>query len=117
MAKKIYVGGLPYSTSEDELRELFAAHGDVVSVQIKSDRETGRSRGFGFVEMSNDEEAQAAITALHGYKMEGRDLTVNEAKPMEERPRGNFGGGSRGGFGGGSNGGHGGGDFNRGSRY
>ena len=93
---KIYVGNLSFNTSESALQELFAAHGTVTSAALVMDRETGRPRGFGFVEMSSDSEAQAAMTALNGKPVDGRDLTVNEAKPRE-----NSGGGSRGGFGGG----------------
>jgi RNA recognition motif-containing protein len=92
---KLYVGNLSFNTSEAQLRELFAAHGDVASATIVMDRETGRPRGFGFVEFPNDEQARAAMTALSGKNVDGRDLTVNEAKPREG------GGGSRGGFGGG----------------
>ncbi len=96
MAKKIYVGNLPHSTSEGELTDLFAAHGTVQSAQIIIDRDTGRSKGFAFVEMSQDDEAQAAIAALNGKDFGGRPLTVNEARPREERPAG---GGFRGGAG------------------
>ncbi|HEX2971103.1 MAG TPA: RNA-binding protein [Tepidisphaeraceae bacterium] len=101
MGKRLYVGNLSYSVTSSDLEKLFAAHGTVQSAEVLSDRETGRSKGFGFVEMSTDEEAQAAITALHGQQNEGRTLTVNEARPREERSggRGGFGGG-RGGFGG-----------------
>ena len=97
MGAKIYVGGLPYSTTEQELSDLFAAHGAVASVRIITDKFTGQSRGFGFVEMSSDGEAQAAITALNGTQFGGRTLTVNEARLQEPRS----GGGGRGGFGGG----------------
>src|SRR5215813_3865792 len=83
MGSKIYVGGLPYSATEQQLSDLFAAHGSVASARIITDKFTGQSRGFGFVEMSADAEAQAAITALNGSEMGGRTLTVNEAKPME----------------------------------
>ncbi len=101
MAKKLYVGGLPYSTTEDELREAFSQAGSVESASIIMDRMTGRSKGFGFVEMSSDEEAQKGIDLWNGKDFGGRTLTVNEARPMEERPRNNFrGGGDRGGFGG-----------------
>ena len=93
---KIYVGGLPYSATEQQLSELFGAHGTVASARIIADKFTGQSRGFGFVEMSSDSEAKAAITALNGSDMGGRTLTVNEAKPMEQRS-----GGGGGGFGGG----------------
>jgi len=97
MGSKIYVGGLPYSATEQQLRDIFAAHGAVASARIITDKFTGQSRGFGFVEMSSDAEAQAAITALNGSEMGGRTLTVNEARPQEPRT----GGGGRGGFGGG----------------
>ena len=119
MAKKLYVGGLPYSTSEDELRDAFAQAGAVDSAVIIMDRMTGRSKGFGFVEMSADEDAQKAIDMWNGKDFGGRTLTVNEARPMEERPRtggngggGNFrgGGNDRGGYRGGNDrGGNGGG--------
>ncbi len=99
MGSKIYVGGLPYSATEQQLSDLFAAHGAVASARIITDKFTGQSRGFGFVEMSSDAEAQAAITALNGSEMCGRTLTVNEARPQEPRTGG--GGGGRGGFGGG----------------
>ena len=98
MGSKIYVGGLPYSATEQQLSDLFAAHGSVASARIITDKFTGQSRGFGFVEMSADAEAQAAITALNGSVMGGRTLTVNEARPQEPRTGG---GGGRGGFGGG----------------
>jgi RNA recognition motif-containing protein len=108
---KIYVGNLSFNTSESQLRDLFAAHGNVTSASLVMDRDTGRPRGFGFVEMSNDSEAQAAMAALNGKPLDGRDLTVNEAKPRE----GGGGGGGRGGFGGGgSRGGGGGGGGGRG---
>jgi len=103
---KLYVGNLSFSTSEAQLRELFSAHGEVTSATLVMDRETGRPRGFGFVEFSNDEHARAAMAALGGKNVDGRDLTVNEAKPRE-----GGGGGGRGGFGGGgSRGGFGDGD-------
>ena len=98
MAKKIYVGNLPHSTSDNELQNHFATFGEVVSAQVIVDRDTGRSKGFGFVEMADDEAAQAAINALNGQEFGGRPLTVNEARPREERPRGSFGGGGGGGF-------------------
>jgi RNA recognition motif-containing protein len=101
MGSKIYVGGLPYSATEQQLSDLFAAHGAVASARIITDKFTGQSRGFGFVEMSSDSEAQAAITALNGSEMGGRTLTVNEARPQEPRTGGGGGGGGRGGFGGG----------------
>ena len=100
MGSKIYVGGLPYSTTEQELSDLFAAHGAVQSAKIITDKFTGKSRGFGFVEMATAEEAQKAITALHETQMGGRTLTVNEARPQEPRS----GGGGRGGFGAGGGG-------------
>ena len=95
MGSKLYVGGLPYSTSEAELEGLFTPHGTVASVRIITDKFTGQSRGFGFVEMSTEEEASAAITALNGTELGGRTLTVNEARPQEARPA--RGGGGRGG--------------------
>ena len=95
MGSKLYVGGLPYSATEQQLSDLFGAHGAVASARIITDKFTGQSRGFGFVEMSSDSEAKAAITALHGTDMGGRTLTVNEAKPQEPRS------GGGGGFGGG----------------
>ena len=100
MGSKIYVGGLPYAATEQQLSDLFAQHGAVASARVITDKFTGQSRGFGFVEMSSDEEAQKAIAALNGTQMDGRTLTVNEAKPME--PRSGGGGGGRGGFGGGA---------------
>lgn len=109
MAKKLYVGGLPYSTTEDALRDAFSKAGKVESATIIMDKMTGRSKGFGFVEMSNDEEAQAAIEMWNGKEFDGRNLTVNEARPMEPRaPRtGGAGGGfNRGGSGGGFSGGN-----------
>ncbi len=105
MATKLYVGKLPYATTEDELRALFAPHGTVVSVAIIMDRDTNQSKGFGFVEMEKDEEAQAAIKALDGSEVGGRNILVNVARPKEERPAGGgFGGGYQGNRGG-SNGG------------
>jgi RNA recognition motif-containing protein len=107
MGKKLYVGNLSYDVDSSALEQLFAAHGTVQSAQIITDRDTGRSKGFGFVEMGSDAEAQAAISALNGQENGGRALTVNEAKPREERPRGGGGGGGggRGGYGGGGGGG------------
>jgi RNA recognition motif-containing protein len=98
MGSKIYVGGLPFAATESQLTTLFAAHGTVESARVISDKFTGQSRGFGFVEMSTSEEAQAAISALNGTQMDGRSLTVNEAKPQEPRSGGGnrFGGGGRG---------------------
>ena len=106
MAKRIYVGGLPYSATEEDLENLFSSHGTVRDASIISDRYTGQAKGFGFVEMDNDEDAERAIAALNGTQMGGRSLTVNEAKPREERPRG---GGGYGGGNEGSGGGYGGG--------
>src|SRR5262245_26430449 len=103
---KIYVGNLSFNTSEARLRELFEQHGQVASASLVMDRDTGRPRGFGFVEMNNDAEAKAAMAALNGQNVDGRDLTVNEARPREDR--GGGGGGGRGGFGGGRGGGGGG---------
>lgn len=98
MGSKLYVGNLPFSINEQSLNELFADHGSVASARIITDRETGRSKGFGFVEMSNDDEAQAAIEKLNGQEFQGRKLVVNEARPQEPRPpRGGHGGGNRGG--------------------
>jgi RNA recognition motif-containing protein len=109
MATKLYVGGLPYSTQEDALKELFAQAGSVVSAVIIMDKMSGRSKGFGFVEMANDEEAQKAVSMFNDQEFEGRKLTVNEARPMEARPprtggNGGYGGGN-GGYGGGNRGG------------
>ena len=109
MGKKLYVGNLSYGVDSSALEELFSQHGQVVSAQVISDRETGRSKGFGFVEMGSDAEATAAIAAMNGQQHDGRALTVNEAKPREERPRGGGGGGGYGGGGGGGRGGGGGG--------
>src|ERR1700732_4323069 len=100
MAKNIYVGNLVWDCTADDLLALFQEHGAVARAQVITDRETGRSRGFGFVEMDNDAEAQKAIEALNGTDYKGRPLTVNEAKPREDRG-GYGGGGSRGGYGGG----------------
>lgn len=102
MGSKLFVGGLPYAATEQELTELFSQHGAVSSAQIVTDRFTGQSRGFGFVEMSSPSEAQTAINALNGSQFGGRSLTVNEAKPREARSDG--GGRSGGGFGGGGGG-------------
>lgn len=98
---KLYVGNLSFSTTENELREIFSAHGDVSSATLVMDRDTGRPRGFGFVEFGNDDHARAAIAALHGKNVGGRDLTVNEAKPREGRGGGFGGGGGGRGYGGG----------------
>ena len=143
MSKKLYVGNISFETTSEDLVQAFSQFGTVLGAQIVSDRETGRSKGFGFVQMGTDEEAQAAIAALNGQEHDGRPLTVNEAKPREDRPRGgggggggyggggggrSGGGGGRGGFGGGGGGGGrsggggggyggGGGGGGRGSRY
>src|SRR5438067_4507212 len=101
MGKKWYVGNLTYGVDDRALEQLFAPHGTVQSAQVIMDRDTGRSTGFGFVEMGSDSEAQAAIAALNGVEHEGRALTVNEARPKE----GGGGGGGRGGYGGGGGGG------------
>ena len=101
---KLYVGNLPYSTTEDELREMFAEHGEVTSANLVMDRDTGRPRGFGFVEYADAAGGNAAIEALNGKNMGGRDLTVNEARPRENRGGGGGGGGGYGGGGGGGGG-------------
>jgi RNA recognition motif-containing protein len=106
MGKKLYVGNLSYDVDSSALEQLFAPHGTVESAEVIADRDTGRSKGFGFVQMSTDAEAQAAIAALNGQQNNGRALTVNEAKPKENRTGG--GGGGRGGYGGGGGGGRGG---------
>ena len=109
MGKNIYVGNLPYDTTGDDLVELFQQHGEVSSGQVIIDKFSGRSRGFGFVEMAQDDEALAAIEALNGTPFGGRPLTVNEARPREEGGRGGGGGGRAGGGGHGGGGGYGGG--------
>ena len=102
MNNKLYVGNLSYTVRDDDLNDLFSAYGQVQSAKVMMDRDTGRSKGFGFVEMGSDAEAQAAIDALNEQPFEGRNMAVNVARPREERPRGNFGGGGGGrGFGGG----------------
>lgn len=103
MAKKLYVGNLTFDMTDSQLETLFAPHGTVQSAQVIMDRDTGRSKGFGFVEMNSDQEAQTAIAALNGKEVNGRALTVNEARPREDR--GGGGGGGRRGFGGGGGGG------------
>jgi RNA recognition motif-containing protein len=105
MGKKLYVGNLAYGVSSSDLQQMFEAHGTVESAQVIMDRDTGRSKGFGFVEMGSDQEAQAAIDSLNGKEVDGRNLTVNEARPKEG---GGGGGGGRGGYGGGGGGGRGG---------
>ena len=103
MSSKIYVGGLPYATTDAQLQEIFSAHGTVESARVITDKFTGRSRGFGFVEMASQEEAQRAIQALNGTDLDGRNLTVNEARPQEKRSGFGGGGGERRGGGGGRN--------------
>lgn len=121
MGSKLYVGGLPYSVTGDRLQEIFSAHGEVTSANVISDKFTGQSRGFGFVEMSSSGEAQKAIDSLNGTQLDGRTLTVNEAKPMAKREGfgggGGGGGGNRGGGGGGGRGGRGGDGGGRGNRW
>jgi len=117
MGKKLYVGNLPYGVNDADLQQIFGEHGTVQSAQVIMDRDTGRSKGFGFVEMSSDAEAQTAITKLNGAEVEGRTLTVNEARPKTEGGGGggrSGGGGGRGGYGGGGGrGGYGGGGGRR----
>ncbi|WP_343590166.1 RNA-binding protein [Paracidovorax wautersii] len=114
MGNKLYVGNLPYSFRDSDLEQTFSQFGSVNSAKVMMERDTGRSKGFGFVEMGSDAEAQAAIQAVHGQNFGGRDLVVNEARPMEPRPprSGGFGGGNGGGggYGGGRSGGFGGGN-------
>lgn len=116
MGNKLYVGNLPYEVRDSDLEQAFGQFGQVSSAKVMMDRETGRSKGFGFVEMGNDQEAQAAITGMNGQSMGGRSVVVNEARPMENRPPrsggGGFGGGGGGGYGGGG-GGYGGGGGGR----
>ena len=112
MGNKLYVGNLAYSVRDDSLLQAFSQFGNVSSAKVMMDRETGRSKGFGFVEMGTDAEAQAAINGMNGQPVDGRAVVVNEARPREERPGGfggGGGGGSRGGYGGGGGGGYGGG--------
>ena len=105
MAKKLYVGNLSYDTSDSDLQTMFEEYGTVQSAQVIMDRDTGRSKGFGFVEMGSDQEAQAAINGLSGKEVGGRSLTVNEARPRDDRGGGRpGGGGGRGGYGGGGGG-------------
>ena len=123
MGKKLYVGNLPYGVGDSELQQMFGAHGTVQSAQVIMDRDTGRSKGFGFVEMGSDQEAQTAIAAMNGKEVDGRTLTVNEARPKEGggggggRGGGGFGGGGGRGGGGGGRGGYGGGGGGGGRRY
>jgi cold-inducible RNA-binding protein len=114
MSKKLYVGNLTYQVSSSDLEQMFSQFGAVESAQVVEDRDTGRSKGFGFVEMSSDAEAQAAIQGLHDQDHNGRRLTVNEARPRESRPGG---GGGRGGYGGGRSHGDGGRGYSSGNRY
>src|SRR5215210_350092 len=111
MGNKLYVGNLSYNIRDDDLQQAFAQYGSVSSAKVMMDRDTGRSKGFGFVEMGSDPEAQAAINGMNGQALEGRAIVVNEARPREERP-GGFGGGGGGGYGGGG-GGYGGGGGSR----
>ena len=121
MGKKLYVGNLPYSVRDGDLEQAFGQFGSVTSAKVMMERDTGRSKGFGFVEMGTDEEAQSAINGMNGQPLGGRSVVVNEARPMEERPPrsggGGFGGGGRreggGGYGGGGGGGYGGGGGGR----
>ncbi len=109
MGNKLYVGNLSYSIRDDDLNQAFSQYGTVNSAKVMMDRDTGRSKGFGFVEMGSDPEAQAAINGLNGQPLEGRAIVVNEARPREERPGGFRSGGGGGGYGGGGGGGYGGG--------
>ena len=110
MGNKLYVGNLPYTVRDDDLQQSFSAFGNVTSAKVMMERDTGRSKGFGFVEMGNDAEAQQAIAGMNGQSLGGRSLVVNEARPMEARPPrtggGGFGGGRREGGGGGGRGGY-----------
>jgi hypothetical protein len=119
MGNKLYVGNLPYSFRDEDLQQAFAAHGNVTSAKVMMERDTGRSKGFGFVEMGSDAEAQTAINEMNGQQFGGRGLVVNEARPMEPRPprSGGFGGagGGGGGYGGGGGGRSGGGGFGGGA--
>jgi cold-inducible RNA-binding protein len=119
MGNKLYVGNLPYSFRDEDLQQTFAPHGSVISAKVMMERDTGRSKGFGFVEMGSDAEAQSAINAVNGQQYGGRGLVVNEARPMEPRPprSGGFGGGAGGGgYGGGGRSGGGGGGYGGGGR-
>ena len=110
MGNKLYVGNLPYAVRDNDLQQQFGQFGNVVSAKVMMERDTGRSKGFGFVELGSDAEAQSAIQGVHGQSFGGRDLVVNEARPMEARPprSGGFGGGGGGGYGGGGRSGGGG---------
>ncbi len=114
MGNKLYVGNLPYSVRDNDLEQAFGQFGAVTSAKVMMERDTGRSKGFGFVEMGSDAEAQAAINGMNGQALGGRSIVVNEARPMEPRPPrsgGGFGGGGGGGYGGGRSGGGGGGGY------
>jgi hypothetical protein len=118
MGNKLYVGNLPYSVRDSDLEQAFGQFGSVTSAKVMMERDTGRSKGFGFVEMGSDAEAQAAISGMNGQPLGGRSVVVNEARPMENRPRsgGYGGGGGGGGYGGGGGGGYGGGGGGGGRR-
>lgn len=122
MGKKLYVGNLSYDVESSDLEQLFGQHGTVASAEVISEFDSGRSKGFGFVEMSTDAEAEAALAALNDQEFQGRRLNVKEARPREERPRGgggagrSGGGGRSGGYGGGGGGGYGGGGYGGGGR-
>jgi hypothetical protein len=105
MGNKLYVGNLPYSVRDEDLQQSFSQFGSVTSAKVMMERDTGRSKGFGFVEMGSDAEAQAAINGMNGQSLGGRSVVVNEARPMEARPPRSFGGGGGGGYGGGGGGG------------
>ena len=123
MGNKLYVGNLPYSVRDSDLEQAFSQFGAVTSAKVMMERDTGRSKGFGFVEMGSDAEAQAAINGMNGQPLGGRSVVVNEARPMEQRPRGfgggggGYGGGGGGGYGGGGGGGYGGGGGGGGRGY
>jgi len=117
MGNKLYVGNLPYSFRDEDLQQAFAAHGTVTSAKVMMERDTGRSKGFGFVEMGDDAQAQTAINAMNGQQFGGRGLVVNEARPMEPRPPRSGGGGFGGGGGGGGYGGGAGGGRSGGGGY
>lgn len=102
MATKLFVGSLSWNTTDDQLKDFFATAGTVVSATVIVDRDTNRSKGFGFVEMSSDAEAKGAVEQLNNKELDGRTIVVNEARPREERPRGSFGGGNGGGYSGGN---------------
>ena len=116
MGNKLYVGNLPYSVRDGDLEQSFGQFGTVSSAKVMMERDTGRSKGFGFVEMASDAEAQAAISGMNGQALGGRSLVVNEARPMEPRPPRSGGGGGGGGYGGGGGGGYGGGGGGGGGR-